>query len=419
MPRDYLKTWRRASFRGAEFWVETDKVETGRSLVVHEFPHRDTPYVEDMGRIANKIEVTAYVASDNAPAEAAALMRACGAGGAATLVLPMERHKVHCETCARDWARDRQGFIAFALSFVKDGSSAAPFSAPYLARLVATSAFAIAGPVQARFAHLFATAGKAGYVASAAISTIRDAAAALSAVRATLPLGADKNAKLVKAIENLDAGAAAYASVGPVTDTWQPDRFLAAPDKGPAPDFAADVINILETMRTASSPETFVREVLPLLALGSPPDPQAQYATPARRDVAANTAAIESCVRVLALAQWAAAVADTNLTDRRQAIGLRAAVSERFDDELAFLAGPAASGVFVALSDVRSQAVQYLTRALADLKPVIVAESGVPLPSLAWSHHLYGTADRAGELVKRNRAIHASFMPLAIEAVAP
>lgn len=117
--------------------------------------------------------------------------------------------------------------------------------------------------------------------------------------------------------------------------------------------------------------------------------------------------------------QWAAAVSDLDLTDRRQAIGLRADVAERFDAELSTLAGADAAAVFVALSDTRAQTVQYLTRSLADLKPVIIAEAGVSLPSLTWSYHLYGTADRAGELVKRNNAFHASFLPPAIEALSP
>lgn len=418
MARNFMPIWRRASFRGASFFVEMDKVETGRALVVHEFPHRDTPYVEDLGRVANKIQVTAYIASDNLEQETAALFSACGQRGPSTLVLPMERHQVHCESCARDWSRDRQGYIAFQLSFVKDGSGAAPYSAPYLSRLVNAAAADAVPALAQRFAAVFLTARQAGYVTAAAVTRVQDAAAQISAVRSALPVAAMKAPGIVRAIETLYRGAIAYADAGSVGDTWAESRFSPAPAPRPVPDLASDVAAILEPMRAATPPADFVREIAALLEFGAGvsagPAP-----TPSRAVLAANTAVIDATVRGIALVQWAAAVGEMTLTDRRQAIGLRAEAAERFDAEISTLAGPEASRVFVALSEVRAQIVQYLTRALADLKPVIVAETNRSLPSLAWSQHLYGTAARAGELAERNRAIHASFMPLAIEALAP
>lgn len=417
MAKDFMQTWRRASFRGAQFWVETDKVSGGRALVIHEFPHRDSPYVEDMGDNAVKFQVTAYVASDAAVQDAAALVKACRAGGAATLVLPMERHKVHCETWDRDWSRDRQGFIAFSLAFVKDGGGAAPFSAAYLSRLVVGAAGALAAPLQGRFAALFQTAGRAGYVAANAIANVRETAALLSAVRASLPMNAAKHASVARMIENLDAQADAYGASGVIADTWAPQMFLTGTDKGPAPDLAGTVSEILTTMREAATPETFMREVAPLLSYGGGlaalPD-----ATPSRHADDVNTDAVQSTVRLAALGQWAAAASEITLTDRRQAIGIRAEVAERFDGELQTLAGSDAAAAFVALSEVRAQAVSYLGRAITDMKPVIVAEAGLSLPSLYWANHLYGDAARASELAQRNRVIHPSFMPSAIEALA-
>jgi prophage DNA circulation protein len=52
-----------ASFRGAEFHVEVGNAESGRRIVVHEFPKRDVPYAEDMGRRAVEFSVRAYCIS--------------------------------------------------------------------------------------------------------------------------------------------------------------------------------------------------------------------------------------------------------------------------------------------------------------------------------------------------------------------
>ena len=56
--------WRKdlqpASFRGAFFHVETNSKENGRRIVVHEFPKKDLPYAEDMGRRAYEFSVRGY-----------------------------------------------------------------------------------------------------------------------------------------------------------------------------------------------------------------------------------------------------------------------------------------------------------------------------------------------------------------------
>jgi prophage DNA circulation protein len=49
-----------ASFRGAEFHVETGGLESGRRIVVHEFPKKELPWAEDMGRRAVTLEVRGY-----------------------------------------------------------------------------------------------------------------------------------------------------------------------------------------------------------------------------------------------------------------------------------------------------------------------------------------------------------------------
>jgi prophage DNA circulation protein len=49
-----------ASFRGAFFHVEAGSKESGRAIVVHEFPKRDLPYPEDMGRRTRQFSVRGY-----------------------------------------------------------------------------------------------------------------------------------------------------------------------------------------------------------------------------------------------------------------------------------------------------------------------------------------------------------------------
>jgi prophage DNA circulation protein len=53
--------WMPARFRDAMFHVDSGGKDSGRRLVVHEFPKREFPYAEDMGRRAVEWSVRGYV----------------------------------------------------------------------------------------------------------------------------------------------------------------------------------------------------------------------------------------------------------------------------------------------------------------------------------------------------------------------
>jgi prophage DNA circulation protein len=56
---------RQAQFREAIFFVETDARGGGRRVAVHQYPKRNTPYSEDMGRAANRFIVQGYLIGPN------------------------------------------------------------------------------------------------------------------------------------------------------------------------------------------------------------------------------------------------------------------------------------------------------------------------------------------------------------------
>jgi hypothetical protein len=65
MEADPRNPWRLAllpaMFRDAPFFVESSAKSSGRRIVEHEFPKKNIPYSEDMGRRAFKVAVRAYV----------------------------------------------------------------------------------------------------------------------------------------------------------------------------------------------------------------------------------------------------------------------------------------------------------------------------------------------------------------------
>ena len=59
--RIFFSSLRQASFRGAQFEVDDVDASGGRRLVKHEYPLRDVPYAEDMGRKAREYSVKAFI----------------------------------------------------------------------------------------------------------------------------------------------------------------------------------------------------------------------------------------------------------------------------------------------------------------------------------------------------------------------
>ena len=59
--RSFFNNLREASFRGARFEVDDVEASGGRRVVLHEYPLRDTPYSEDLGRRAREFSVRGYI----------------------------------------------------------------------------------------------------------------------------------------------------------------------------------------------------------------------------------------------------------------------------------------------------------------------------------------------------------------------
>ena len=50
-----------ARFRNARFHVDSAVRESGRRIVPHEYPKKDVPYAEDMGRRAREFTIRGYI----------------------------------------------------------------------------------------------------------------------------------------------------------------------------------------------------------------------------------------------------------------------------------------------------------------------------------------------------------------------
>lgn len=114
---------RQASFRGVPFAVTSASNNAGRRTQLHEYPLRDTPYVEDLGRATRTYSLTAIVAGTDYIYRTKRLMAALEKSGPGKLVHPWlgELNVVPSEVGQVNFDRNL-GQATVALKFVEAGA---------------------------------------------------------------------------------------------------------------------------------------------------------------------------------------------------------------------------------------------------------------------------------------------------------
>ncbi|WP_282412248.1 DNA circularization N-terminal domain-containing protein [Pseudomonas sp. PS01299] len=124
-------TWRDkllpASFRGISFLIPQASVPVGMKGQLHEFPQRDTPYFEQLGKQSQVHKMTAWVIGDDCFERRDKLIEALNTPGGGELVHPwLGKMQVKAGECEMSHDRVGGGMVIFDLTFYPD----APLKTP-------------------------------------------------------------------------------------------------------------------------------------------------------------------------------------------------------------------------------------------------------------------------------------------------
>src|SRR6266699_1590632 len=121
-----------ASFRHVMFHVESGGRSSGRRTVVHEYPKRNDPYAEDMGRIARRFQFSGYlIYRPSNPlyeytSQRKSLYEALEDDDVGTLVHPVFAPggmRAMCERFSMIESREKGGYTQFEMQFVEAGTA--------------------------------------------------------------------------------------------------------------------------------------------------------------------------------------------------------------------------------------------------------------------------------------------------------
>lgn len=379
-----------ATFRGVPFFVDSHEAELGRRVQVHEFPFRDLPQAEDLGRKARVLTVQAYVLGADYMARRDALIRAVERPGPGQLEHPyLGELKATCTNCRLTETTREGGMARLSLDFVESGEARFVTSQASTADNVRSSRDNTLLMAQAAFDARYKVAGRPEFVAEASQSLLGSALETMQAAAGKVRAVADKVAQLTRAV------------------TQAKQQFISIV-YAPASAAQAVLSNLRLLVReVAYGP----REALDLartlfrFGLDLPAVPET---TSNRRAQAVNQAAMTQLVRVVAVAEAAGAVAELAFESYADAEAVRAELVAVMDE---LLEQPTlADEMYDTLRALRAATVRDITTRGADLARALPYTPPTTLPALVVAHLVYTDARRADELVTRNRVPHPSFV---------
>ncbi|MBM3114996.1 DNA circularization protein [Jeongeupia naejangsanensis] len=125
----WRKQLQKAQFRDVFFHVSSSTAEVGRRVQLTEYPLRDTPYAEDLGRKARTFSLSAFVIGPDYMAKRDALIKAFETPGPGTLQLPHAGTiQVVVTKVSVEESSDQGGMARFSLEFAEFGANDWPSS---------------------------------------------------------------------------------------------------------------------------------------------------------------------------------------------------------------------------------------------------------------------------------------------------
>jgi prophage DNA circulation protein len=442
---------RPASFRGVGFFVANDKGEYGRRNITHEYPMRDTPYIEDMGQKATKYSVSGYLFGDDWVAQKDAIVAACTARGPALLQLPTEGPvMVNCNTLAVSRSKDECGFYTLQFEFVASSSLGAPSAVGVVESIIGAIFNSAIAPMTAQYDLAYTGDNTLQWVTDNQMARLTQLSAdVILAVETSTSTNDTLSADVVQAAIGIFQNAPEYVQPSDSSLAAQPVSSQTIyrvattsgyDNVGPASGISVtsaasaivpviaymvngignsmDVDSAITTLTTLSAWSMVETSLSDAQTAASTDITGTQVSTPlAPSDEADAVNGTSFCgvVRSFALMKLAQAISVKNFLTRKDAIQARANVVELFNSQIEEFDEDIIVNI---LLSARDNCVTAVTQKMATLVTVLEISAPQSRPSLYWASRLYRDLTRAEELSDRNNIASPAFMPRDFEALA-
>jgi prophage DNA circulation protein len=384
-----------ASFRGAPFQYLTAARGGGRRLAEHEFPLRNDPYIEDMGRRKRTHKITGYVIGDDYMAQRDALERALDGDGPGTLVHPYRGPiQVNIGSYTVQEIVDEGRIARFDFECVESGGQPSPVSANATGDAAVAAGNDLFAQLESGFAAAWPGIGQDEVELLLALEVLFVPLVGWPGIDTTGFSQLARDLVLLTSNQATLAGnvtgfcrryaAAAVASIAPYDENLSSrgPQIDADPTFGLSALFAA-----AESLGGDARHKKRAREALAMLVTGS---------------------AAAGAVQI---------VAQTEFDAQDDADAARDLVTAMVDAVTTRAAEAADDAAFAVCQTLFGAASTDLTIRAKQVPSTVEYRFGGAQPSVVLAQRFYGDAGRAAELVARNGAPHPLFMPPSVRAL--
>lgn len=411
-----------ASFRGVPFKTVEGDAQVGRRNTTHEFPRRDQPYVEDLGRRARVWQVECYVVGEDYMAQRDALLWALQEPGAGELVHP--RYGV-LQVCVLGSVSVKEGtqtggMARFTITFGDAGSNVFPANREDTVEAVDRAANDCEDAAMADYADSMDVAGPGVLQESALKGLQRDLDGLLATVRGVTDLTAlsdlvrdvtgvaDRLAALIRTpVVLAQSLRSLYNSL--VLGVRRPlgalQELQAVFENNARPTGTARAGSTRDRLLTNTRASTDLTRRLGVAA-------QARLLAVG---ISASVNPVTSSGTSASATASTSQASQANQADERpvataaQALALRDMVLAQIDAELE--TNEPDAQVAAALERLRAAVARDVSVRAELLRERSTFTPQAVLPALVLAHRVYQDASRAGELAERNGVRHATFVP--------
>ena len=412
------KTWenlRPASFRGVAFEVESHSESGGRRVELHEYPLRDTPYAEDLGKKAGKWQIEAFLVNGKSGyAERRDKLReALNASGPGTLIHPyLGELSVSVAGYSLKETTREGGYCTFSISFVEAGQPVEPdvekdTAANVLDKAEAAKEAATAGFLDEYMPLLEDLEGLAGKVPA----LLSEATAFLGTPLSILSRAQSAASSVLALPDRLASRILGYLGTirqlgGIATSGLKMNALTALLDKKSAGTASSWLVTSNGVIAGIVGETSWPQAGGGSIGGGtpSPETPGVVASTVANR---AETPLID-LIAAGAVIEAAIESADADYGTADDALASRDAVLEAIDE---VQRANCSDAVFTALSELAAAVNEDLTTRGAELPKLGSATLSMSMPALAASYRLYGDVGQADAIVARNRIRHPGRVP--------
>lgn len=379
---------RPASFRGVSFFIDSSQYTGGRRVTFHEFPDRDVPYPEDLGKVGKTWKVEGHLLGEKYFETRDKLIEAVDKFGPGEFVHPYYGSlNVQCGAFSIDEDNKEGAYAKVSFQFYEAGDNRYPKAVDNKRAVLGDLSSAAKAAAKGDFDSLFSIAKMPGFAVDSARAAVANAALMFEKATRNVVATIEGIANLAYGIRNLRA---------------EVNDLLQAPGK-----LSQRLLDSLDLLTDAIDlPRGQFSALSSGFAFGSTDTP-VRGNTPTRERERENKDAFDKFMKRTTVASAVAIAANVEFESVEEASKVRNQLRDLIDD---ILLNTDNDEVFVAFKDLNAQLAIVLPDAdtsLPEIKTVTVNDTQ---PSLVVAYDLFGNPNVEADLVTRNAIRHPGFI---------